>query len=392
MSNESAAIEVTPLHRPERQNSADVSSSSLLLVKTRDVENRCRNPNHNCNDIGGNNCSCSNGYHSNTTIPASATVAIANLNNNNIEVRLGAGYTGASSNEHVSKTIKMDHNKRVLYRVALDVFILLCVGFPILCFYLWGAAYQRGFFCDDESLKHPFKESTIRNWMLYFIGLVLPIGMILTVEIIKEKHAKPSTEDIISRRQYVIMDYEIPAWMVQCYKSIGVFGFGAAICQLITDVAKYSIGRLRPHFFDVCQPIISDGTTCKDAVNIGRYIENFSCSTNFSKRLIKEVRLSFPSGHSSFTFYTMVYTALYLQSRMNWHGSKLFRHFLQFLFIMIAWYTALSRVSDYKHHWSDVLTGSTIGALTAIIVRYYVPKDWFNWKTACPLSTLKKTD
>lgn len=130
MSNESAAIEVTSLHRPERKNSADVSSSSLLLVKSRDVENRYRNPNHNCNEICGKNCTCSNGYHSKTTVAPSTTVAIAHLNNNNVEVRLGAGCTGESSNEHASKTIKMDHNKRVLYRVALDVFILLCGKSP----------------------------------------------------------------------------------------------------------------------------------------------------------------------------------------------------------------------------------------------------------------------
>ena len=53
---------------------------------------------------------------------------------------------------------------------------------------------------------------------------------------------------------------------------------------------------------------------------------------------------------------------------MTWRGSKLLRPFLQFLFIMIAWYTALSRVSDYKHHWSDVLAGTVIGSLTAVVV------------------------
>lgn len=43
----------------------------------------------------------------------------------------------------------------------------------------------------------------------------------------------------------------IPYWVVEAYKSIGMFGFGAACSQLLTDVGKYTIGRLRPHFFDV---------------------------------------------------------------------------------------------------------------------------------------------
>jgi len=59
---------------------------------------------------------------------------------------------------------------------------------------------------------------------------------------------------------------------------------------------------------------------------------------------------------------------LYLQARMTWRGSKLLRHLLQFQFIMVAWYTALSRVSDYKHHWSDVLAGSLIGSISALVV------------------------
>lgn len=52
------------------------------------------------------------------------------------------------------------------------------VGLPILGLFLWGSPYKRGFFCDDESLKHPFHDSTVRSWMLYIIGLVLPSGLV----------------------------------------------------------------------------------------------------------------------------------------------------------------------------------------------------------------------
>ncbi|CAH2089791.1 unnamed protein product [Euphydryas editha] len=63
----------------------------------------------------------------------------------------------------------------------LTSFILVCknIGFLILVFYLWGTPYERGFFCDDESLKHPYKESTVTNLMLYIVGIGLPVLSIL---------------------------------------------------------------------------------------------------------------------------------------------------------------------------------------------------------------------
>nr|CAD7443262.1 unnamed protein product [Timema bartmani] len=47
----------------------------------------------------------------------------------------------------------------------------------------------------------------------------------------------------------------------------------------------------------------------------------------------------------------------YLQLNMTWGGSKLLKHTLQFGLILLAWWTALTRVTDYMHHWSDVLAG-----------------------------------
>ncbi|KAK9869317.1 hypothetical protein WA026_003067 [Henosepilachna vigintioctopunctata] len=60
-----------------------------------------------------------------------------------------------------------------LSKVALDVLLLLCVGFPILFLYLWGTAYHRGFFCDDESIRHPFHHSTVPSIYLYIVGIAM---------------------------------------------------------------------------------------------------------------------------------------------------------------------------------------------------------------------------
>lgn len=138
-----------------------------------------------------------------------------------------------------------------------------------------------------------------------------------------------------------------------------------------------------------------DGTNCSHPLNSGRYIEEFTCSGDSSDRMLKEMRLSFPSGHSSFSFFTMVYCAvsslsattndskmsfysmlfifqIYLQTRMTWRGSKLLKHFLQYTLVMITWFTSLSRISDYKHHWSDVMAGAFLGVIMAVLVANFV--------------------
>ena len=101
------------------------------------------------------------------------------------------------------------------------------------------------------------------------------------------------------------MSKKIPNWIWECYRHIGIFGFGAGCSQLTTDIAKYTIGRLRPHFFDVCRPDIN----CTDPKYKNIYIENFNCQQK-NQKLLKDMRLSFPSGHSSFSAYCMIFLAV----------------------------------------------------------------------------------
>lgn len=251
-------------------------------------------------------------------------------------------------------------SKYLLRKIITDFLCLFIVAFPILLFYLFGKPYERGFFCNDESLKHPYKESTISSAALYGLGMFVPILSFLFIEYIHYKNSNGQVARMFLGRT-------VNPWIWNCYKVIGVFGFAVACSHMTTDVGKYIIGRLRPHFFDVCQPNVN----CTDPQNLHLYIDNFVCQGP-RKELFKELRLSFPSGHSSFSAVTMIYLVLYLQARMTWRGSKLLRHFLQYLCILLAVVTPLSRVSDYKHHWSDVLAGSTLGAFVAVIVALFV--------------------
>lgn len=53
---------------------------------------------------------------------------------------------------------------------------------------------------------------------------------------------------------------------------MGVFLFGCAVSQSFTDIAKVSVGRMRPHFLDVCKP---DFSTIDCSLG---YITNYTCT------------------------------------------------------------------------------------------------------------------
>ncbi|EZA55072.1 hypothetical protein DMN91_009291 [Ooceraea biroi] len=273
-------------------------------------------------------------------------------------------------------------SKLILRKLIMDFLCIFVVGIAVLMFFLFGKPYKRGFFCNDESLSYPYHGSTVTSAALYVVGLFLPICTMLIGEFLYARYHSGHTAR-------VLFGYTIPPWLWNAYEKIGVFGFGAACTVLTTDIAKYTIGRLRPHFMKICAPEVN----CSLPENQHRYIEKFTCSTvgSISAKMLKEVRLSFPSGHSSFSAYTMLYLAMYLQLRMKWKGSKLLKNFLQLLCLLMAWFTAMTRVSDYKHHWSDVLAGSTLGAISALIVTLCVA-DLFKEERPGPAEKHRSAD
>ncbi|XP_019373803.1 PREDICTED: phospholipid phosphatase 1, partial [Gavialis gangeticus] len=239
-----------------------------------------------------------------------------------------------------------------------DVVCVVLAGLPLGVLNLAKIKpYQRGFLCNDDSIKYPYHDSTITSTVLYTVGFTLPISSIIIGEALSVYYNHLHSNSFV-RNNYI----------ATIYKAIGTFIFGAAASQSLTDIAKYSIGRLRPHFLAVCQP---DWTQINCSLG---YIENFPCQGDKAK--VNEGRLSFYSGHSSFSMYCMLFLALYLQARMKGDWARLLRPTVQFGLVAASIYVGLSRVSDYKHHWSDVLTGLIQGAVVAILVVAYV-SDFF---------------
>ncbi|XP_063894118.1 putative phosphatidate phosphatase [Helicoverpa armigera] len=251
---------------------------------------------------------------------------------------------------------------RLIWKIILDFFVLACASFPLLALILWVTPFQRGFFITDPSIRLPYKEQMISVGTLAGIGFAFMVATILIIEIVRDRQGKGIGEKFLS-------GCVVPGWVWESYHAIGVFTFGAACQQLTSDLAKYVIGRLRPHFYEVCNPSFNLNATA----NALGYIQVYTC-TGTDDAKIKEARLSFPSSHASFAMYCAIFFVFYVQVKGKWRGSKLLRHGVQYAVVLGAWYVGLTRVVDHMHHWSDVAVGFLIGAVYACIVFVYVLK------------------
>ncbi|CAG9133985.1 unnamed protein product [Plutella xylostella] len=252
---------------------------------------------------------------------------------------------------------KMKQSTRCVKRIAVDILMIsalitLLVGITRL----WRP-FERGFFCGDQSLMYPYHEDTVSVFMLRVITVAVPCVVFVIYEYAYLRTA--TSLDVQFLR------VTVPAWLRGLYCALASYALGYLFVEITANMAKNVIGRPRPNFFDVCKPSID----CDAPEWQNRYIQSsdYHCTGQGSAHLLQDTRKSFLSGHSAITAFAMVYVALYLESRMQWRGMRFLRHTLQFLAIMASWFTALSRVTDYKHHWSDVLAGYSMGFIVAVV-------------------------
>uniref|UniRef100_A0A3B3X8S5 Phosphatidic acid phosphatase type 2/haloperoxidase domain-containing protein n=1 Tax=Poecilia mexicana TaxID=48701 RepID=A0A3B3X8S5_9TELE len=199
----------------------------------------------------------------------------------------------------------VDNSKKKLL-IALDIFCLLLASLPFLIIETSTIKpYQRGFYCSDESIRFPRKEGeTISDAVLCGVGILIGTVSIVIGECFRIHQLHVGTKSFVGN-----------SYVAALYKQIGVFLFGCAVSQSFTDIAKVSVGRMRPHFLDVCKPDFS-------AINCSLgYITNYTCTGDESE--VQEARKSFFSGHASFSLFSMLYLAVFYVSDLFKPGLKL---------------------------------------------------------------------
>ncbi|KAK3584941.1 hypothetical protein CHS0354_021824 [Potamilus streckersoni] len=232
-----------------------------------------------------------------------------------------------------------------------DLIILLTIGLPALVLYMMGSPYKTGFFCDDASLKYPYKRNTISDAMLSGVAFGLTIMTLLIVEVLNIFEKKNKRHRCLTRGPFA------------CLKGFGIFLFGFAIMQLFTEVLKNAVGRLRPNFFDLCRPDFSR-IDCSQG-----YITNYTCTNDeHSASTLRNSRQSFPSGHAAFSIFTSMYLVLYIQKRLHISYSHFLKPAMQAALILLSLLCSVSRITDHMHHSSDVIAGIVIGFMVACAV------------------------
>uniref|UniRef100_A0A8C6XCR1 Phosphatidic acid phosphatase type 2/haloperoxidase domain-containing protein n=1 Tax=Naja naja TaxID=35670 RepID=A0A8C6XCR1_NAJNA len=231
--------------------------------------------------------------------------------------------------------------------------LLLCVvcvsSIPFfICEFGLVSPVRRGFFCNDSSISYPLQlPETITDTVLISSGTLISFLAITVGEIFHVQHLPHRLRSTIPN-----------PYVTALYKEIGTFLFGCCVGQSLTNMAKVAVGRLRPHFLAVCQPNFTHM-----ACSAG-YLEDYVCTSSHSKE--KEA-----SYYLLYTRFPLLVPQFYLQARFTWRGARLLRPLVQFVLLMLALYTGLTRISDYQHHPSDVIVGLLQGALVAYWVVSY---------------------
>ncbi|GMT33071.1 hypothetical protein PFISCL1PPCAC_24368, partial [Pristionchus fissidentatus] len=240
--------------------------------------------------------------------------------------------------------------------MALDIGLLLFIG---ITFYYALQGYiiipaERGFHCSDPAITRPWMPNTITNTHLLIVSLSFPFFIILACEAVLffEATGKNRIAKFFSSSTFFYLEYLL------VYLA----------CTIALEIVKCWVGRLRPHFLDVCKV---DWTQVDCKTDPNAYIDDIPCLQE-NKRRIRSSRTSFPSGHTCAAVFFLTWLVLYLKGITRASGSRLLYWMKVVLLTVFTTWTlvcAVTRVTDNWHHPTDVLGGLMLAL--AFVLPYF---------------------
>ncbi|KAI8871999.1 acid phosphatase/Vanadium-dependent haloperoxidase [Ramicandelaber brevisporus] len=227
------------------------------------------------------------------------------------------------------------HRNQLIFIYALDWLTIIALA---------GATFainkikpfHREFSLNDKTISHIHKEDLISEKMLAVIAGVIPLACILIIGLGIRRSVKDAHH--------------------------GLLGLGLSITMtlVITVAFKITVGRLRPDWMSRCLPKAG-------SVDPPFGLSNYTVCTRQDGFIFLDGMKSFPSGHSSTAHAGLGFFSLYLAGKLHVFDGKAYtiRGFIAVFPLIGAGLIAVSRTTDYRHHWQDVLVGAFIGLASA---------------------------
>ena len=133
-----------------------------------------------------------------------------------------------------------------LLQVIIDFITVFIVSIVFVLIFLLADPFERGFYCNDDSIRYPYKkDDTVPLWVAGVYGAISSIFIILFAELFLNRPCCVDESKFRTKRNKC---------NTAIISAILIYSMGAMATLLITEVGKRTIGRMRPHFIDICQP------------------------------------------------------------------------------------------------------------------------------------------
>ncbi|XP_049876649.1 phospholipid phosphatase 2-like isoform X2 [Pectinophora gossypiella] len=264
------------------------------------------------------------------------------------------------------------------WHLLIDLPILLLVAAVCILLEVGALPSRRsGFTCNDPALSFPHVGDTFSISLVAAITVVIPIVIIWAVEATLHRD-----DEYTLKKNKICSSLKIAALIYRDYI------YGAVVNLTILEVVKCVVGSPRPTFFDLCEP--DKAKTC----NGSEFVSSYTCTSTRSSRYLQiDSSRSFPSAHASLSVYCGLFLAWYLQRRaFSWRNrSVLVIPLVQTVCLIYAAVCSLTRVTDHRHHWWDVLVGASAGILSVLYTVLVLRKN-FSQPAVASTSDLSSSD
>lgn len=209
---------------------------------------------------------------------------------------------------------------------------------------------------ENPTVGYSYKKSTVPTVVAGIIAFGIPILFFIFWQI---------PQIIFFRKQYRSKSYNAAATSMHDLlhelhsAALGLL-FSGTIMIFIVSCYKSFAGRYRPNYF----ALVAAG---KDEL---------------------DGRRSFPSGHSAASFAGLFYLTLWLSGKLKlFHPSRsgeTWKIILCFFPTFCAFFIAITRTRDYYHNFSDIIAGSDLGIISALIGYFCVFPSLLSKKAGVP--------